>query len=158
MKINWLWDTQLDEKRVKKILHNERDPRFFLYAEKLFSRVKDPKIAFEFINRDSFCREWHTIKKRIQKDTWAKVKTEFWQQMYEKVLKDSQFASERVSIAQQIKNIRIQLGYTQKDMAEKLGVIQQYISKLETGRENLTIDTLKRIAGILQKKLIIQFR
>jgi len=69
---------------------------------------------------------------------------------------DSNVLSERMSIAQQIKDIRLKLGYTQTEMAKKLGVIQQFISKLETGRENLTIDTLKHIADVFEKKLIIR--
>ena len=48
------------------------------------------------------------------------------------------------------------MGYTQEEMAKKLGVIQQYISKLEAGRENLSVDTLKRIADVLGKRLTIQ--
>jgi len=92
------------------------------------------------------------INERVQKDTWAKGKADFWQIFYEKVISIS---PERRSIAEQIKNIRIQLGYTQTEMAEKLGVIQQFISRLETGRENLTVDTLKRIAELLGKQLTI---
>ncbi|MFZ2937296.1 MAG: helix-turn-helix transcriptional regulator [Candidatus Omnitrophota bacterium] len=38
------------------------------------------------------------------------------------------------------------------------GEIQQYISKIETGRENVTVDTLTRIADILNKKLVIELK
>ncbi len=153
MKINWLWDTSLSEARVKRILKNEKDPRFYIYAEKLFSRVSNPKVAFGFIPKEIFCRNWPAIHKRIQKDTWIQGRADFWQNIYEKALSIS---PERLSIAEQIKNIRLQLGYTQKEMAKRLGVIQQFISKLESGRENLTVDTLKRIAEVLGKQLTIQ--
>ena len=49
-------------------------------------------------------------------------------------------------------------GFSQKafEHAQKLGVIQQYVSKLETGRGNITIDTLKRIADVLHKNFVIK--
>lgn len=153
MKTNWLWDTRLSENRVKKILKDSNDPRFYIYAEKLFSRVSDPKVVFSYMPREIFLKAWPSISKRVEKDTWAKEKLAFWQGFYEKV---GVISPERMSVAEQIKNIRINMGYTQKEMAKRLGVIQQFVSKMETGRENLTVDTLKRIAEILDKKLTIQ--
>ncbi|MBU0694522.1 MAG: helix-turn-helix transcriptional regulator [Candidatus Omnitrophica bacterium] len=64
--------------------------------------------------------------------------------------------AERMKLAQQIRDIRVKLGYTQKDIAKKLGVIQQYISKIESGHENVSIDTLTRIANVFDKKLVIK--
>lgn len=160
MKTNWLWDTRLSETRVKKILEDENNPRFYIYAEKLFSRINDPKTAFSYIPKEVFCRYWPLIKQRIDKDAWSKGKSDFWQEYYDQIATQlnvhGSALSERMSIAQQIKDIRLQLGYTQTDMAKRLGVIQQFISKLETGRENLTIDTLKRIADVFEKKLTIR--
>lgn len=160
MKTNWLWDTRLSETRVKKILEDERNPRFYIYAEKLFSRVSNPQTAFSYIPKEVFCQHWPVIKQRIDKDTWNKGKADFWQKIYDQIAAQldvhGSALSERMSIAQQIKDIRLQMGYTQAEMAKKLGVIQQFISTLETGRENLTIDTLKRIADVFEKKLIIR--
>jgi len=153
MEINWLWDTRLNENRVKRILKNENDPRFYIYAEKLFSRVNNPKIAFGYVPKEVFYHKWPIIKQRIEKDQWAKQKSDFWQGVYEKV---TSVPPERISIAQQIKNIRIERGYTQEEMAQKLGVIQQFVSKLEAGTENVTIDTLKKVAEVFGKKLVIQ--
>ena len=153
MKINWLWDTRLSEARIKRILKNEYDPRFYIYAEKLFSRVNDPKIAFDYVPREVFCRNWPGISKRIQKDAWIQGRADFWQTVYEKTIVGY---PERMSIADQIKDIRTQMGYSQKELAKRLGVIQQYVSKLEAGRENLTLDTLKKIAEVFGKRLIVQ--
>ena len=152
MKTHWLWDTTLSENRVQRILHNERDPRFYIYAEKLFSRVRDPQEAFGYISKESFCRKWSMIKKRVEKDAWAKSKADFWQGIYEQILEESQ----RLGIAQQIRKLRTQMGYTQEELAKRLGVIQQYISSLESGRENLTLDTMRKIARVFGKNLVIQ--
>jgi DNA-binding XRE family transcriptional regulator len=162
VKINWLWDTRLSQRRVKQILKDEGNPRFYIYAEKLFSRTQDPKTAFAFIPKRVFLKQWPVIKKRVEKDTWAQEKAKRWQAFYDQSLKalpkPVEASAERMNIAQQIRDIRIKNGYTQRDMAQKLGVIQQYVSNLETGRENFTVDTLKRIALILNKQLDIQLK
>lgn len=154
MKINWLWDSALTESRVSRVLRNEKDPRFFIYAEKLFSRVTDLGMAFKFIPRDIFLRQWPLIKKRVASDAWAREKVNFWESVYRQL---ADVTPERLAIAEQIRNTRLQLGYTQAQMAKKLGVIQQYVSRLEAGKENLTVDTLKNIADVLGKKLTIEF-
>ena len=153
MKIHWLWDTRLNETRVKNILKNSNDPRFYIYAEKLFSRVKNPKVVFKYISKGIFYNQWAQIKQRIEKDKWSTGKVDFWQGYYESL---SNMTPERIDIAKQIRNVRIDRGYSQAELAEKLDVIQQYVSKLEAGSENLTIDTLKRIADVLGKKLTIK--
>ena len=153
MKINWLWDTRLTEKQVKRILKDPSNPRFYIYAEKLLSRTSDPDIALGIIDPKIFHREWPVLKKRIQKDAWAKHRVAFWQSVYAKMLKNS---SQHIEIARQIRGMSLKRRYTQRDMAQKLGVIQQYVSKLETGQGNITIDTLKRIADVLDKNLVIK--
>ena len=171
MKINWLWDSHLKEKEVRKVLKDDDHPKFNMYAEKLFSRVNDPKVAFSIIDKVTFCKKWPSIKKRIKKDRWLKDRVIFWQTMYEcihKQLKEQgikirqpqevEIPAERMELAQQIRDIRIRLGYTQGNIAKKLGVIQQYISKIENGRENFSVDTLKRIAAVFDKRLVIGIR
>lgn len=169
MKINWLWDSRLTENEVRKILKDANHPKFGIYAEKLFSRVNDPKMTFSIINKVTFCKKWPAIKKRMNKDRWLKDRVAFWQTIYERVhesLKEHgikikeprkvEISPERRQLVQQMRDIRIKLGYTQKDIAKKLGVIQQYISKIENGHENVTVDTAKRIADVLGKSLVIK--
>lgn len=171
MKTNWLWDSRLTEKEAKEILKDEDHPKFNLYAEKLFSRVSDPGVVFSIISEVNFCKKWPSIKKRIRRDRWLRDRVVFWQTIYERVYKklkekgikirepeEIKIPQERLSLAHQIKDIRVKLGYTQKDIAKKLGVIQQYISKIETGRENISVDTLKRIADVLGRKLVVDLR
>ena len=171
MKINWLWDSRLSENEVRKVLKDKNNPRFDIYAEKLFSRVNDPRVAFDIVNKITFCKKWPTIKKRMGKDRWLKNRVIFWQTIYEQVQQDLKMSGisirepqqakvppERVKLAQQIRNIRIKLGYTQKEIAKKLGVIQQYISRIESGRENVSVSSLKRIADAFNKTLVIKLK
>lgn len=48
-----------------------------------------------------------------------------------------------------LKYERLKKGYTQEILAEKVDVHEKYISLLETGKQNITIKTLNRIANAL---------
>lgn len=48
-----------------------------------------------------------------------------------------------------LKSIRVLKGVKQKEMALKLGISPQYLSRLESGRIDLKLSTLKQIALIL---------
>jgi transcriptional regulator with XRE-family HTH domain len=47
---------------------------------------------------------------------------------------------------------RKEKGYTQEQMAEKLGISQNAYNKIENGKSNVKAETLKKIAVILGKK------
>lgn len=171
MKTNWLWDTTLSEKEVREILKNEKHPKFDTYTEMLLARISDPEIVFSFINKKTFCCKWPKIKKRLAKDRWLRNRILFWQIIYERIHAELEEQGiriripirikppvERIKIVQQIRSLRRRLGYTQKALAKKLGVMQQYISKIESGVENVSIDTLKKIANALHSNLIINLR
>ena len=168
MNVNWLWDSRLTKKKVREILNDEHHPRFEITAEKLLSRTSDPKVAFDLIDQETFCRKWPSIKKRMRKNRWANDRIRFWQVIYERALDQlrkkgftvrqencKQIPPERFQVAQQIRKIRTRLGYTQNDFAKKLGVIQQYVSKVERGQENISLDVLKKIAYALDRHLVI---
>ncbi|GAB4002187.1 hypothetical protein GCM10028807_60280 [Spirosoma daeguense] len=60
-------------------------------------------------------------------------------------------------VGQAIKQARISQGLTQKEMGEKMGVSEATFNRYETGKQNLTIDTLQKIADALENKLNITF-
>jgi len=60
----------------------------------------------------------------------------------------------RVEISQTIREARKQLGLSQKELAEKMGVKQSMVSRWESSECNYTIDTLIEIANAL--KLSVQ--
>lgn len=62
-----------------------------------------------------------------------------------------------VELCEMIANTRNQLGITQKQLAEKSGVSQANISKIENGSYKPSIAILKRIADGLGKRLVIEF-
>lgn len=48
------------------------------------------------------------------------------------------------------------LNLTQKEVAERMGCSQQYVSKVLRGKENLSLETLSRIEEALQIQLIYE--
>jgi len=64
----------------------------------------------------------------------------------------------KVLLTQKIAEMRRKSHLNQRDLADRLGVSQQVISRIETGEnENLTIDTLTRLARALGHKVRISF-
>lgn len=60
-------------------------------------------------------------------------------------------------VCELISSVRTQLGITQKQLADKSGVSQANISKIENGSYRPSIATLKKIADGLGKRIIIEF-
>ena len=56
-----------------------------------------------------------------------------------------------------IAELRKQKGYTQKELAERTGINQADISKLENGTRNHSVNLLKRLAYGMGMSLKIEF-
>lgn len=78
-------------------------------------------------------------------------------------MKDPEFASawEETELEDQIRRnliqARIDAGLTQKELAERSGIRQSNISRIESGSATPTLQTLKAIANGIGKKLKITF-
>jgi ribosome-binding protein aMBF1 (putative translation factor) len=59
-------------------------------------------------------------------------------------------------IGKEIAGLRTAAGLTQRKLGEIAGTYQSAIGRMETGRANLTIKNLRKIAKILGKKLKIE--
>lgn len=79
-------------------------------------------------------------------------------------LKDPEFKKEwdalepEYQIIRAIISAREETGMTQKELAEKTGIAQGDISRLENGYSNPSLKTLQRIAEGLGKSLVIDFK
>ncbi|MCL1895348.1 MAG: helix-turn-helix domain-containing protein [Clostridiales bacterium] len=60
-------------------------------------------------------------------------------------------------VREMIVSVRSALGITQRQLAEKSGVSQANISKIENGNYTPSIAVLKRIANGLGQRLVIEF-
>ena len=81
----------------------------------------------------------------------------------EEQLNDPEFKKEydalepEFTIIKALLNAREASGLTQKDLAERTGIAQGDISKLETGNANPSLRTLQRLAAGLGMKLKLEF-
>ncbi|MCB4791930.1 MAG: helix-turn-helix domain-containing protein [Elusimicrobia bacterium] len=67
-------------------------------------------------------------------------------------------AHTRALIAVQIEGLRKRYRLTQRQMAKKLKITQQTVSKIERHDNNVTIGTLEKIASMFHKQLVVEFR
>ncbi|MBU3958707.1 MAG: helix-turn-helix domain-containing protein [Candidatus Omnitrophica bacterium] len=107
----------------------------------------------------------------MRKDAWNNPRIEFWQAIYEKLkekYKDKGISVTKAIavtrpqdefcklIAERIKSIRKLKGLTQDALAKKLRASQQIISRIERGRENISLLTLKKIVDALEMELYLE--
>ncbi len=86
-----------------------------------------------------------------------------WKIFKKELLKDKAIAREynklkpRYQIISELIDLRKKKGFSQKDLAEKIGTKQTAIARIESGRVNPTVSSLEKIASALNSKLIIRF-
>lgn len=79
-------------------------------------------------------------------------------------LQDPDFKMEYEALAPEYETIRaiirarLEANMTQKELAEKTGIRQSNISRIENGTSSPTIDTLAHLAAGMGKKLKIEFQ
>jgi DNA-binding XRE family transcriptional regulator len=63
----------------------------------------------------------------------------------------------KVALAQKIAETRDEHNLTQSELAERMNVSQQFISQIESGEGNLTLETLLKLAQSLNTGIRISF-
>lgn len=172
MNDNWLWDLDLSEREVRSILSNPNDPRFTRIAALMLARVNDPKeVLGNYIGQEAFCQNWARIKREMRKNKWDEPRIIWWQAVQEKVyekLKASGFRIRKKRINEplgplyrdlghKIREIRKSHNISQAELAERIGTSQQWVSLVEQGKVNLTLNLLERISGATGTGLGIEF-
>jgi len=167
----WLWDRKDIDSEIKEILKEPGHPRFVYFAALLLERSNEPGVVFsQYIEKIVFCRHWPRIKKRMRKNAWANKRIIFWDAIYRRLYK--KFKADGVKfrthqkedkgklckmIGNMIRKARTERGMTQKEFAGKLQVTQQFVSLLELGRENISINTFERMANVFDAKVGFYF-
>jgi DNA-binding XRE family transcriptional regulator len=64
---------------------------------------------------------------------------------------------EKIIIGKQLKTLRQKSKLTQKQIASALKTSQSAIARIENGKQNLTLQTLVKLAFFLKKKLLVRF-
>ena len=60
--------------------------------------------------------------------------------------------------AMELKKLRKQLKISQNELARKMKVKREYITRIESGKQNITIETLNRIAEATGKEFEFRFK
>ncbi len=172
MEKDWLWDRNISKKQAIKILRSPAHHRFIPLSSLLLSRKNTPREVFRYyIKPEEFCRYWPMIKRRMRKDAWNNPRIEFWQAVYEKLAEKFRAKEINISlrkrtgarnefcieIGQRLKALRKEKKLTQAMLSKKLNVSQQMISRIESGRENISLLTLKRVTAELGVKPYLNF-
>lgn len=63
------------------------------------------------------------------------------------------YTKEHEYLVEQLKKAREDAGLSQKEVADKLGVTQSYVSKVEAGQRRVDIVQLKKYAKIFKKRI-----
>lgn len=164
MKGSWLWDRNISEEKIKEIFSNVEHPQFISLAALLLSRTNIAQDVFkEYIKQKDLFILWPRIKRQMRKNAWNDPRIEYWQAIYDTLKKRPEFTRLKPidefkgqslspvyrDIAQKIREAREGGGLTQQKLAEKLGISQQIISRIESGRQNVSVKTLSRICDNL---------
>jgi DNA-binding XRE family transcriptional regulator len=99
----------------------------------------------------------HTIPwKEVERKIFSPKEIEVLDREYKKLQKKWKRENERL-IAKKIRRLRDELGMTQQQLADLLGTSRTNIVALESGRRNMTVETLNKVAKATGKKLKITF-
>lgn len=169
---DWLWDRKVTVKKARFILKNPRNEHFLSLAALLLARKNTPQEVFKgYLKPLDFLENWNRIKRQMRKDAWNNPRIEFWEAIYQKLKEKykkrgvtihKQISIARPqdefckSIADKIRQAREEKKLTQSELAGKLKVSQQIISRIEKGRENISLLTLKKIVGGLGAGLRVE--
>jgi len=80
-------------------------------------------------------------------------------EIVEKKISNKQFRKEyteelsRLRLAHEIKSLREKKKMTQAEVAERAGMPQSVIARIESGSHSFSIGTLHRLAGVFNKKI-----
>lgn len=167
MNRDWLWDRNISAADARKILGNPEHPKFIALSALLLNRKNVPGEVFrDYLEPRDFCRYWNKIKQRMRKDAWGSPRIGFWQAVYEKLLekyrgtalvrsKAEPISGFCLSVGDKLRILRKQSNFTQCQLADRLKVSQQLISRIESGRENISLLTLKKITDKLGARIDI---
>lgn len=170
-KKDWLWDRKISLYKAKKALKEPNHTHFLSLSALLLSRKNAPKEVFGvYLNPELFLQNWIKIKRQMRKDYWNNPRIEYWQAIYEKLRdkykikgilpmkKKPERPQEEITqlIADKIRAFRKQKKITQGDLAKRLKISQQMISRIEQGRENISLLTLKKIVDSLGANLTLE--
>ena len=149
------------ERILKDSSHSKFRQRFFTFL----SRCDKPDELFSLVSKEKFIEIWPAMH-----SYWLRIKPReavdfrlWWKTAYETLLKGhsrrqplpkGQRGDLFIRVGKLIRKARLKKGFSQKELAVKIGMSQPDISKIEQGRINMTLETLDSLCKVLNVKKI----
>lgn len=154
----YFWD--LNEEALKKtegILKSSGDPKFIMRMVTFLSRCDQPKELFSLISKKEFIEFWPKIRAYWRKIAQKSEFRDWWETIYEQILQEYGLKKKVkgkspisfLKIGRMIREARIQVGLSQKELASMVAMKQPDISMIEEGKKNITLETLLRLCRVL---------
>src|SRR5690242_4756549 len=91
------------------------------------------------------------MEKKFMSNNWKKLEQELLKKPAVKAEYDA--LESEYQLARQLIKFRLDKKLTQAELAEKAGLKQEYVARLESGTANPTVASLNKVAGVLGKRL-----
>lgn len=144
-------------KETEEILKNPGHQRFPERFVVVLSRCDNPKEIFSIVPKEEFVKSWPKVKNYWRRIARTSDFRDWWQTIYEEITQNvtakskpiGKSSSISLKLGRVIRDRRIQKGWTQKELAQMVGMKQPDISKIEEGQKNITIETLASLSSVL---------
>ena len=165
MKIaKYFWDLNDSAlKETKRILQAPQHPLFPQRMVALLSHCDKPKELFSILPKEKFVETWPKIRSYWLKKTRESQQRAWWETIYEQLIENEGNKTSTAKggasvflrkLGMVIKEKRIELGLSQKQLGHQIGLSQPILSQIEEGRKNITLFTLLRISKALGIKTL----
>ena len=139
---------------IARSLADPAHPLFIQNSVTLLSRCDDPKEAFRIISRELFMEAWPKVRRWWKKSGISPDFLQWWDSVFAGLAKREvpvprKGSSEFGAIGRRIREARLNKGWNQKDVAQYAGIAQRFVSEIERGVGNPTIETLLKICRVL---------
>ena len=162
MKIKkYFWS--LNPKALKEVDAILKTPQHSKFIERLFtllSRCDKVKDVFSIIKQKDFIKTWPRLRRYWAKTRQAPDFMAWWETVYEQLLQKATskksvkgIPSETfLKIGRIIRSKRVKKKISQHDFASLAGMTQPDISAIESGKKNITLETMIRLCRLLEIK------
>lgn len=173
---DWMPDS-LSPRTVREVLDDPGHEQFPVLAARLLESTEDLDEVTRYLDRDILARHFRRIRISMGRTGEARVRRHYWERRLDEGIVDSGEVSREgeqtsllsgatdrssesesgpssaVQVGRTIRRLRERQGLTQAELGERLNVTRQAISKVEQGRENVTVERLQRIMRALNYRL-----
>lgn len=155
----YFWDlNEAALKETARILRNPKHPLFPQRMTTLLSRCDQPKALFAILPRQLFVEAWPAIRAYWVRQARQSDARDWWETLYERLVERERPTAITVkggsptafrTVGRLIREARLAKGMSQQQLAFRVRMRQPDISRVEEGKQNITLLTLMRLCKVL---------